>query len=115
MHELSIATSILDIVRGELEKTGTDARVERIVFLAGAIHAVIPDALTFHFDVVKKDYPQTKRALLEIRRIPVVTRCPSCGRVDHPEEPSFVCDECKSPVLVEEGEELRVESIDVED
>lgn len=116
MHELSIASSIIDIVKQQLEASGVgDSKVEKIVFLAGAIHAVIPDALTFHFDVVKKDHPPLVDTFLEIQKIPVKTWCPGCGREDQPTEPSFICDECHSPLVIREGEELRVESIEVED
>lgn len=113
MHELSIATSILDIVEEQLVKSDVNSPVEKIHFIAGKMHAIIPDSLTFHFDVVKKDRRLMKDALLVIKEVNVKIRCPSCQREERLSEPVFICQECGGPVAVIEGQEMRVESIDV--
>lgn len=115
MHELSIATSIMEIVLGQLNQSGIDSPVEKVTFLAGKMHAIVPDSLRFHFDVVKKDHPLTQNAELVIEELPVVARCPGCDQSYTLDEPAFVCPECGTPMRVEGGSEMRVDSIEVED
>ncbi len=115
MHELSIALSIIKIVLSELEKNGIRERVERIRLHAGAMHAVLPDSLQFHFGVAKGDHPALAEAELEIVEIPVRVRCHVCQKEEVLHESRFLCSHCDNPVQIVEGEELRVDSIDVEE
>jgi hydrogenase nickel incorporation protein HypA/HybF len=115
MHEHSIAMSIIKITEDEMTKQSIHEPVEKITFLAGVMHAVIPDSLQFHFDIARRDYPLLKNTVLEIVKIPVHVECPNCGREETLDEAVFICSECSTPVIVKSGQELRVDSIEFAD
>jgi hydrogenase nickel incorporation protein HypA/HybF len=50
MHELSIAISLVETICDELPRLG-DVRVRSVRVRVGALSGVVPDALTFAFDV----------------------------------------------------------------
>jgi hydrogenase nickel incorporation protein HypA/HybF len=50
MHELSIAVSLVDAICEELPKLG-DVSIRSVRIRVGALSGVVPDALTFAFDV----------------------------------------------------------------
>ncbi len=113
MHELSIASSIIDIVNKQLVQSEVNTAVENVTFVAGKMHAIIPDSLTFHFDVLKRDYELLKDAELIVENLDVIVKCPECGFELKLEEPIFVCQKCASPVEIISGSEMRVDSIEV--
>ena len=115
MHELGIAQNIVDIVTEELNSHKLKKRVERIIFKVGKMNMVFPDSLAFHFDIIKKDHFFMRGAVLEIEVIPAIARCHSCNRPFHLDKPYFVCPECNSPVGIESGDQMWIESIFVED
>ena len=111
MHELSIAQSLLDIVVEESGKNGIE-RVRAIRLQIGEFAAVVPEALTFCFEMVSRD-TVAAGAALEIEAIPVVARCGSCGSTFEVKDQVFLCAECGEPVFeILSGRELSVASID---
>jgi len=50
MHELSIAVSLVDAICEELPKLGA-VSIRSVRIRVGALSGVVPDALTFAFDV----------------------------------------------------------------
>ncbi len=51
MHELSIAMSLVDAVCEQLPQLGTDIEVRAVRVRVGALSGVVPEALSFAFDV----------------------------------------------------------------
>ena len=113
VHEMAIAQSVLDIVLDECRRHGI-ATVERIAVQVGALAAVVPDALTFCFQVVAQGTPAEK-AVLDIETVPVVMRCPLCGELFEMEDRLDVCPQC-GPVVsglsLISGREMTVMSIE---
>jgi len=56
MHELSIALSLVDTICDELPKLGA-VSVRSVRVRVGALSGVVPDALTFAFDVASSESP----------------------------------------------------------
>jgi len=56
MHELSIAMSLVDAICDELPKLGS-VTVRSVRIRVGALSGVVPDALTFAFDVAADGSP----------------------------------------------------------
>ena len=111
MHELSIAQSLLDIVVEESGKNGIE-RVRAIRLQIGEFAAVVPEALTFCFELVSRD-TVAAGAALEIEAIPVVARCDKCGETFEVKDQVFLCPECGEPVFeILSGRELSVASIE---
>ena len=115
MHEFGIAQRILEISQKELESRAVTAPVERVVLSVGRLRAIVPDSLTFHFDIIKTEMPQFRAAALAIREIPIKVNCGECRSSFELQEMSFFCEKCGHPLTVSSGEELSIDSIDVSD
>lgn len=113
MHELSIAQSILEIVL-EQSRAHRMERVKSIKLQVGALAAVVPDSLTFCFDLLTRD-TIVSGAVLEIETIPVVARCSECNILFEVENHVFLCPQCDRPTpdLVS-GRDLSLLSIEGE-
>ena len=110
---MSIAQSILDIVRDEAQKHKlSEVRVIRLQ--VGAMAAVVPESLRFCFELMRRD-TVASRAELEIETVPLTARCSNCGEVFEVENYCFVCVRCGDPVVdVTGGRELNLLTIEGE-
>ena len=115
MHELGIAQNIAEIAERELKSRAVIKKVEKISLRVGKLKAILPDSLTFHFDVVKAEHPLLRSAVLEIEEVPIEVYCPQCQKRFTVEQLEFSCESCGAPVQVQSGEELLIGSITVED
>jgi hydrogenase nickel incorporation protein HypA/HybF len=111
MHELSIAEALLDIV---LEHAG-ERRVTQVEVEVGHLRQVVPDALSFAFELLAAD-TAAQGAELVLREIEVRGRCRGCGSVSPQSGFPLLCRACGATnVEIVSGEELRVQSIEVTD
>jgi hydrogenase nickel incorporation protein HypA/HybF len=67
MHELSIAVSLVEAVCDELPTLGPDVAVRAVRLRVGPLSGVVPEALTFAFDIAAADTPLAG-ARLDIER-----------------------------------------------
>ncbi len=114
MHELSIAESVLDIVRQYVpgEKAGA---VKSVKMKVGTLAGVVTDSLEFCFNAIIQGTP-LQGAALEIERIPLVLECHNCGLSSEHDVGSFLCPGCGSgSVAVKSGQELQVTEIELEE
>ena len=109
MHELSIAGAVVDTALRHAE----DRRVLLVTLRVGQLRQVIPDSLAFYFEIVARD-TLVEGARLEQVVVPVRMRCDDCA---HEWEPDvmFRCPECDGVGEVLAGDELEVDSIEVEE
>lgn len=77
MHELSITRALVDQALAEADKHGA-RRICRIRLLLGEGGGVVPDCVRFYFDEMKKGTAAAE-AELEFKRVPLRIRCPKCG------------------------------------
>jgi hydrogenase nickel incorporation protein HypA/HybF len=113
MHELSVTQSVLDIALAHADRAGAK-RVLVIDLVIGELASILDDSVQFYWDMIAKG-TAAEGARLRFTRLPLELRCTDCGRVFAPDADSFGCPECSSSrVRVSQGEELRVESIEVE-
>ena len=112
MHEMSIAESLLDLIRDSARSDGF-SRVTRVGVQLGAVGHVEPEALAFCFDVVTRG-TVAEGARLEIEVVPASGRCPGCGRVVRIEQRYDLCPSCGSHVDLQTGDELRLMELGVE-
>jgi hydrogenase nickel incorporation protein HypA/HybF len=111
MHELSVASAIVDTVVRHAE----GRRVTAVQVRLGRLRQVVPDSLAFYIALLSKG-TVCDGADLEQEVVPAVLRCEDCAREWEIDLPDFRCPECGSvDVTVESGEELEVASIDVEE
>jgi len=110
MHELSISRSILDTALAHAD----GRRVLLINMTIGALRQVVPDSLAFYFEIVSRG-TVCEGARLRTRLEPARLRC-ACGEEWELEGPSFRCPRCAGgQVTVLDGDELSVDSIEVEE
>jgi hydrogenase nickel incorporation protein HypA/HybF len=110
MHELSISRAILDTAT----RHAGGRRVVLVSVTIGALRQVVPESLTFYFQIVSRG-TVCEGAPLRPRLVPARLRC-ACGQEWELEEPSFRCPRCGGgQVTVLDGDQLSVESIEVEE
>ncbi len=111
MHELSVASAILDTAR----RHAGDRRVTVVSVRVGGLRQVIPDSLLFYWDIVTRD-TECEGARLALTEIAPRLRCPACAYEWDLTDPVFRCPGCGSgETAVVAGEELEVEFIEVEE
>ena len=76
MHELGIATSILECVQAEA-KRHPDSRITKVGVKIGELSGVDRDALQFGFEVLIKD-TEWEPLVLDLEYIPRMQRCSKC-------------------------------------
>jgi hydrogenase nickel incorporation protein HypA/HybF len=114
LHELAIAQRLIDTAVALLPD-----RSESIAALhvqLGALAGVSKDELLFGF-VAMSDGTPCADALLEVTEVPAVVHCPHCGIDFAVADANYLlCPICSSPaVLVMQGKELLITSIEVKD
>ena len=109
MHELSIAGAVVDTALRHAE----DRRVLLVTLRVGQLRQVVPDSLAFYFEMVARD-TLVEGARLELVVVPVRMRCEACAHEWEPEL-RFRCPECEGAGEVLAGDELEVDSIEVEE
>lgn len=114
MHELGIASSILDAVSKEADRRpGT--RFLKVGLRIGELAAVDVDSLTFGWEVITKDSPFNGLPL-DIEHVPRRQRCNGCGHEF--DAPDFMtsCPKCQDPLTVTiAGDELDIAYLEVEE
>ena len=109
MHELSVASAVLDTALRHAE----DRRILAVSLQVGHLRQVIPDSLAFYWDIVARD-TAAEGARLDLVVVPVRMRCESCAHEWEPEL-RFRCPQCGGVGEVLAGDELEVDLIEVEE
>ncbi len=108
MHELSLATAIIEQADARARADGTDA-VSTVTVRVGELAGVVPDALAFAFEVAR-DGTSLAGARLVVEQIPAQAYCGPCAEefaVGMP--PFFWCPRCDRPSTeLRSGRELEI-------
>jgi len=114
MHELSLASAILDRAQAVSLRNG-NARVLKVGLRIGEISGVEPEALAFGFEALCRDTPMAG-AVLEIERCKRKQRCAACAAEFEPTEITSACPVCHGDDSVcIAGRELDVVFFELED
>jgi len=114
MHELSIASAILDAVHKEAEKR-PGVRVSRVGVRIGALSGVEPEALSFGFSALVQGTDLDPLAL-EIESVPWRQRCPQCELTFDVKDEGLACPRCARPeTLLAGGDELDLAYLEMEE
>jgi hydrogenase nickel incorporation protein HypA/HybF len=109
MHELSVSSAIVDTA----VRHAAGRPVTVVTVRIGHLRQVVPDSLAFFFDLVSRE-TVCEGARLEQVVVTARLRCGSCAREWDPEDALFRC-VCGAAGEVIAGDELEVESIEVEE
>ncbi len=111
MHELAVGQAIIDTV----ERRAGDRPVRRVIVRIGYLRQVVPDSLAFYLEIVSRE-TVCEGAAFEQVAVEAWLRCRGCEESWQVTEAAFRCPACAgSDVEVLSGEELEVESIEVEE
>ncbi len=114
MHELSIATAILDSVAREVSRHG-GVRPTKVGVRIGELSGVDPDALSFGFEALVKD-SAWEPLTLEIEFCPRRQRCPACGSTFAAKNFEIACPQCgAASTECISGNELDIAYLEVEE
>lgn len=109
MHELSICSSIVGIVKEHA--AGREVRAVHIRI--GAMRQIVPDTLVYCWSLVTEQ-SDLQGAELLVERVPAKIRCTGCGNEQVLESLAFVCGACAdSAVDLVEGDEFLITSLDL--
>jgi hydrogenase nickel incorporation protein HypA/HybF len=113
VHELAIAQNVLDVVLEESRRHRL-VQVTSIRIQVGTLAAVVPDALSFCFEMISQ-HTLAAGARLDIETIPAVARCSECRETFTIEDHVFACPRCREPAIdLVSGRELLVASLEGE-
>jgi hydrogenase nickel incorporation protein HypA/HybF len=110
LHELSIAQAIVHVA----VRNAGGSRVTRVYVRLGHLRQVVPSALQFSFELCAHG-TAVEGAALELEEVPVRVTCQRCGAASEPAGFPLACAPCGGlAVEVVQGEELQVESLELE-
>jgi hydrogenase nickel incorporation protein HypA/HybF len=110
MHELSIADAVVTIAC----RHAAGRQVTRVELRVGHLRQVVPDALSFAFELVAAG-TEVEGAELVMEEVPATVRCRECREESVLEAFPAHCAACGAlDVEVTGGEELLVESLELE-
>jgi hydrogenase nickel incorporation protein HypA/HybF len=111
MHELAVAGAIVNTAI----KHAGGRRVKLVTVRVGRMRQVVPDTLDFYWELVCRG-GDCEGSILEQVLVPARLACAACVTEWEPEYAIFRCTTCGgADVTVVAGEELEVESIEVEE
>jgi hydrogenase nickel incorporation protein HypA/HybF len=111
VHELSLSRAIVNTAA----RHAGDRRVTVVNLRVGQLRQVVSDTLVFYFGFVARG-TVCEGARLELEPVPATLRCIACEHEWELDIPAFRCPACGcSQVMIQSGEELQVESIEVEE
>jgi hydrogenase nickel incorporation protein HypA/HybF len=123
MHEFSIISSIIELVRSEMEKREA-SRVMEIHLEVGELSFLSHEALQFGFGVLAGNEPKIDKNALKIIPVPAEIKCRECRYAGpmkaensdeyHMAAPIFQCPKCAGPIDVLKGKECVVKNIKME-
>ena len=109
MHELSICSSIVGIVREHA--AGREVRTVHVRI--GAMRQIVADTLIYCWSLVTED-SDLDGAQLDVERIPAKIRCADCDHEQVLEELAMVCSSCSGQAVdLVEGDEFLITSLDL--
>ncbi|MBD3222072.1 hydrogenase maturation nickel metallochaperone HypA [bacterium] len=113
MHELAVTQGVLDLVLDAADREG-GGQVTRIDLVVGELASIVDDSVQFYWDIIAEG-TAAAGAVLHFRRVPIQFECRDCRALFEPADEDFLCTSCGSgSVRVAAGDELRVESFDLE-
>jgi hydrogenase nickel incorporation protein HypA/HybF len=111
LHELSIADSVVQIASSH----ANGRRVTKVWLKVGHLRQVVPSALAFGFELLAEGTP-VEGAELEVEDVPATGSCRDCGVESRLESFPLQCVACGGfDLKLLEGEELLVESLELEE
>jgi hydrogenase nickel incorporation protein HypA/HybF len=112
MHEVGIMQNTLNLALKQAQASGA-TQVYELRMRIGALSGVVPDALSFAFEVLQKNTPAAE-AKLEIETVPASCWCAGCQTEFPVPDLIYQCPQCHElSAELRHGLELELVSIEV--
>ena len=109
MHELSICSSIVGIVK----KHAGGREVRTVHVRIGAMRQIVPDTLVYCWSMVTES-SELEGTELQIERIAAKIRCTGCGREQVLDQLAMACEDCPGcRVDLVAGDEFLITSLEL--
>jgi hydrogenase nickel incorporation protein HypA/HybF len=113
MHEMSIAQSLVDILREEMVRHNA-GNLRSVKLHVGQLSAIVPESLSFCFQVITSG-TDMEGAVLNMEVIPLRGTCEDCRQEFEIKEYVFVCPNCSGTrVRTDAGQELSIVEMEVD-
>jgi hydrogenase nickel incorporation protein HypA/HybF len=113
MHEMSIAQSLVDVIRDEMRKAHA-GRLRTVRLNIGKMTAIVPDSLSFCFQVITTE-TELQGAELIMDIIPLTGYCRECEEKFEIENYDFSCPSCGgNKIETIGGQDLSIVEIEVD-
>ncbi len=124
MHEFSVISSIVDLIREEIDKRDNVIIVKEVQLEVGELTFLGREALQFGFRALTESETKINSEGLKINTMPANVRCLECDyngpmKVENSEEyhiriPTFACPSCGGPIDITKGKECTVKNLILE-
>ena len=115
MHEFGIAEELVAAVNLELARLTPSPRLHKVRVVVGGLRQIVPENLTFAYEVLSRDTPAAGSAL-EIVVLPLAGECIECDWQGEITLPVFQCGACGGfAVRTLGGMELYLDALEVMD
>ena len=112
MHEMSIAQSLIDIIKQEMIRNNASI-LKSVRLHIGQLTAIVPQSLSFCFEVITSG-TELEGAKLLMETIPLKGTCQGCSHTFEIEDFVFECPKCKgSDIKTISGQELSIVEMEV--
>ena len=113
MHERPFVENLLQIALEHAQKAGA-RRILALDLVIGQLSTIVDDAVQFYWDILSQG-TIAEGAQLRFHRVPALFRCQDCGHTYPLDGQHLACPGCGSVrVQLIQGDEFRLESIDIE-
>ena len=112
MHEVSLMEQTLAIAIDHADQQNA-TRIHRLVMRIGTMSGVVPEALSFAFDVTIQG-TIAEGATLEIETVPVLCYCSHCQHDFQPQDIIYECPDCgRFTAQSRQGQEIELKTLEV--
>ena len=112
MHELSVATNIIDTFQNSVPAE-VQCSIRAVNIRLGAQAGVVPDSLLFFFDLLKND-TSFKNACLYVEDVPFTIYCSTCDKNHLNDQGLLLCPSCGgTDTRIVSGTELQIVDIEL--
>ena len=113
MHEMSIAQSLIEVIREEMIRHDVKA-LKSVRLNVGQMSAIVPESLSFCFEVITSG-TELEGARLIMDVIPLKGLCDDCENEFEIKDYAFVCPSCDSTkIKTIAGQDLSVVEMEVD-
>lgn len=113
MHEFSITSSIIDILKNVIKDRDVK-KVLKVNFLLNPYGGIDSESVKFYYEFLTKDNEVLKDAKLIFKKEKIKTRCRTCGTIFESLKIVPQCKKCgSSDLYVSFPEDIKIKSIDV--